>query len=103
MRPAMSFVGRHGLQKLVCLMQQLNDDLDGEGKQAQSNETERQLLSPVLRVNFREQLQAIVNEVTEASGRYEHEEADAAPCQDHRAVNEYDAKQPAHPRSSSML
>jgi len=47
-------------------------------------------------MDLRKELEAIVNEISKANGRDEHEQTDAGPCKYHRRVNEDDAKKTGH-------
>jgi hypothetical protein len=54
-------------------MDDLSDDSDSEGEQAAAQKTQNKLLGPVSRIDLREKIEVLVNEISEASRRYEHE------------------------------
>ena len=50
-----------------------NKQSDGEREQSDAQKAQEELLAPVSRIDFREELKALMNEISKASRRYEHE------------------------------
>jgi hypothetical protein len=46
---------------------------NGEANQAEADETEEELLTPIAPLNFRKEVKAVVNEIPEASRGKQHE------------------------------
>jgi hypothetical protein len=61
-------------------------EVDREGQEACPYQAHEQLLTPIGLLHFRKNANVVVEQITEAAGREQHEQANAGPSQKHHDI-----------------